>query len=111
NFFHFQTMPEYQVLRCVQCSAFQVHQCKQAAAKRWQCSLCGLKQSYLRVYAQGAAKACREAAQSFNMRRGEAEQAAAQEEADYAHTDEAQSQQQQSEKPQQDSKIDWNVFL
>uniref|UniRef100_A0A1I8HTF4 Neur_chan_LBD domain-containing protein n=2 Tax=Macrostomum lignano TaxID=282301 RepID=A0A1I8HTF4_9PLAT len=99
------------VLRCVQCSAFQVHQCKQAAAKRWQCSLCGLKQSYLRVYAQGAAKACREAAQSFNMRRGEAEQAAAQEEADYAHTDEAQSQQQQSEKPQQDSKIDWNVFL
>ncbi|XP_021345616.1 uncharacterized protein DDB_G0290685-like isoform X2 [Mizuhopecten yessoensis] len=38
---------EFQVLRCYQCSTFQVHQVKKA--KKWSCKMCGEKQSVIKI--------------------------------------------------------------
>ena len=66
------------VVCCASCSTFQV-QLRGATKKRWSCSLCGTKQSYVRVFASGSAKELRPIVQSLNMSRGTAsEEAAAQ---------------------------------
>ncbi|XP_069753935.1 MRN complex-interacting protein [Narcine bancroftii] len=60
--------PHFQALRCCQCRAFQVQQVKKS--KKWNCKLCGEKQSVLKVYGQGSGADCRHHVQKLNMLRG-----------------------------------------
>uniref|UniRef100_A0A2A4K4J4 MRN complex-interacting protein N-terminal domain-containing protein n=1 Tax=Heliothis virescens TaxID=7102 RepID=A0A2A4K4J4_HELVI len=63
-------MPQiFQVLRCYKCSVFQVHQTKKS--NKWECKLCGEKQSIKRHYGLGTAKDCRLHVQKLNGMRGE----------------------------------------
>ncbi|KAJ3079373.1 hypothetical protein HDU99_010968 [Rhizoclosmatium hyalinum] len=65
-------MPNFQVVRCFQCSAFVVQQEKKS--NKWQCTLCGSKQSVTKVYFESHVAAdTRAAVQELNMRRGENE--------------------------------------
>ena len=59
------------VVCCASCSTFQ-QQLQGATKKRWTCTMCGEKQSYVRVYASGAAKDMRPIVQQLNMARGAA---------------------------------------
>ncbi|KAG1680926.1 hypothetical protein FOA52_009885 [Chlamydomonas sp. UWO 241] len=66
-------MPEFHVVRCVECSAFQVQQVKKAP--RWACLRCGCKQTLLRAYAiSDRAKDCRLIVMNLNTAQGEAQQ-------------------------------------
>eukprot|EP01135_Chromosphaera_perkinsii_P008096 Nk52_evm12s1129 gene=Nk52_evmTU12s1129 len=62
-------MPNFFVLRCFDdnCATFQVHQEKKA--RKWNCKICGAKQSLKKVFFQGTGKECRLATQDFNMRK------------------------------------------
>ncbi|XP_037300691.1 MRN complex-interacting protein isoform X1 [Manduca sexta] len=63
-------MPQvFQVLRCYKCFAFQVHQVKKS--NKWECKLCGEKQSIKRQYGTGSGKDCRVHVQKLNELRGE----------------------------------------
>ncbi|CAH0600426.1 unnamed protein product [Chrysodeixis includens] len=63
-------MPQiFQVLRCYKCLVFQVHQTKKS--NKWECKLCGEKQSVKRHYGLGTAKDCRLHVQKLNGMRGE----------------------------------------
>ncbi|KAH9634175.1 hypothetical protein HF086_001377 [Spodoptera exigua] len=63
-------MPQiFQVLRCYKCFVFQVHQTKKS--NKWECKLCGEKQSIKRHYGIGTAKDCRLHVQKLNTMRGE----------------------------------------
>ncbi|PZC87199.1 hypothetical protein B5X24_HaOG201435 [Helicoverpa armigera] len=63
-------MPQvFQVLRCYKCLVFQVHQTKKS--NKWECKLCGEKQSIKRHYGIGTAKDCRLHVQKLNGMRGE----------------------------------------
>ena len=60
---------EFQVLRCFSCETFQVDIVKMKNGK-WECKLCGLKQSIKHVYAKSStAKECRVQVQMLNRRR------------------------------------------
>ena len=62
---------EFQVLRCSSCETFQVDIVKMKNVK-WECKLCGLKQSIKHVYGKSsAAKECRVQVQMLNIRRGD----------------------------------------
>ncbi|XP_058852799.1 MRN complex-interacting protein isoform X1 [Acipenser ruthenus] len=65
---------EFHVLRCFSCKTFQVHQVKKC--KKWNCKICGEKQSIIKVYGQGSGADCRGHVQKLNMMQGEATQAA-----------------------------------
>ncbi|XP_065124125.1 MRN complex-interacting protein [Paramisgurnus dabryanus] len=60
---------EFHVLRCFSCQIFQVQQVKKS--KKWQCKVCGEKQSVLKEYGRGAAADCRRHVQKLNSLRGE----------------------------------------
>ncbi|CAH1643345.1 unnamed protein product [Spodoptera littoralis] len=63
-------MPQiFQVLRCYKCFVFQVHQTKKS--NKWECKLCGEKQSIKRHYGIGTAKDCRLHVQKLNTMRGD----------------------------------------
>ncbi|XP_026323478.1 uncharacterized protein LOC113232843 [Hyposmocoma kahamanoa] len=63
-------MPQtFQVLRCYKCLTFQVHITKKA--NKFECKLCGEKQSIKRHYGFGTAKECRIHVQKLNGIRGE----------------------------------------
>ncbi|XP_075983871.1 uncharacterized protein LOC142981683 [Anticarsia gemmatalis] len=63
-------MPQtFQVLRCYKCLVFQVHQTKKSI--KWECKLCGEKQSIKRHYGIGTGKDCRIHVQKLNSLRGE----------------------------------------
>ena len=67
----------FDAVQCAACESFQV-QTRGASKKRWACVMCGEKQSYVRIFASGAAKELRPIVQRLNYARGEArEQAAA----------------------------------
>ncbi|XP_076247557.1 uncharacterized protein LOC143187320 isoform X1 [Calliopsis andreniformis] len=55
---------ELNILRCFQCKMYQVHIVKKA--KKWQCKICNVKQSYRRVFFQGTGKDCRIYVQKLN---------------------------------------------
>ncbi|KAL3891657.1 hypothetical protein ACJMK2_003909 [Sinanodonta woodiana] len=59
---------EFHVIRCFNCNTFQVHQVKKS--KKWNCKLCGEKQSIVKVYAQGSGAQCRHHVQQLNMIKG-----------------------------------------
>ncbi|KAL4218362.1 hypothetical protein ACF0H5_023099 [Mactra antiquata] len=59
---------EFQVLQCYNCETFQVHQVKKVT--KWQCKLCGEKQSVKKVYGRGSGKDCRCHVQKLNSMRG-----------------------------------------
>ncbi|XP_053601087.1 uncharacterized protein LOC128669892 [Plodia interpunctella] len=62
-------MPQtFQVLRCYKCSIFQVHQVKKS--NKYECKLCGEKQSIKRHYGLGSGKECRLHVQKLNGIRG-----------------------------------------
>ncbi|XP_063301481.1 MRN complex-interacting protein [Pelobates fuscus] len=65
---------EFQVLRCFSCQTFQVHQVKKS--KKWNCKMCGEKQSLLKIYGQGSGADCRHHVQKLNLFHGEVLQAA-----------------------------------
>ncbi|KAM4748759.1 MRN complex-interacting protein [Rhinophrynus dorsalis] len=65
---------EFYVLRCFSCQTFQVHQVKKS--KKWNCKLCGEKQSLLKVYGQGSGADCRHHVQKLNLLQGEVQLAA-----------------------------------
>ncbi|KAL4853313.1 MRN complex-interacting protein [Chlorella vulgaris] len=69
-------MPQtFRVVQCHQCKAFQSDLEKKA--KKWQCKLCGEKQSLQRVFARSHSnKDCRLVVQQYNEARGIAEQEA-----------------------------------
>lgn len=68
-------MPEFVALRCAGCSTFQVQQYK--ASGKWQCRLCGEKQSVTRVFARDAKAAnVRSVVHELSLVQGEAEHAA-----------------------------------
>uniref|UniRef100_A0A8K9UW62 MRN complex-interacting protein N-terminal domain-containing protein n=1 Tax=Oncorhynchus mykiss TaxID=8022 RepID=A0A8K9UW62_ONCMY len=56
---------EFHVLRCCSCQTYQVQQVKKS--KKWNCKLCGEKQSFGR----GSGVDCRRHVQKANARRGE----------------------------------------
>ncbi|XP_062909138.1 MRN complex-interacting protein isoform X1 [Mobula hypostoma] len=58
----------FQALRCCFCQTYQVQQVKKS--KKWNCKLCGEKQSVLKVYGQGSGSDCRQHVQKLNMLRG-----------------------------------------
>lgn len=63
-------MPQiFQVLRCYKCFVFQVHQTKKS--NKWECKVCGEKQSVKRHYGIGTAKDCRLHVQKLNTMRGD----------------------------------------
>ncbi|XP_026764459.2 probable serine/threonine-protein kinase clkA [Galleria mellonella] len=63
-------MPQhFQVLRCYRCLVFQVHQLKKS--NKFECKLCGEKQSIKRHYGLGTGKECRLHVQKLNGIRGE----------------------------------------
>ncbi|XP_014360389.2 MRN complex-interacting protein [Papilio machaon] len=65
-------MPQlFQVLRCYKCLVFQIHQTKKS--NKWQCKMCGEKQSIKRHYGIGNGKECRLHVQKLNGLRGEIE--------------------------------------
>lgn len=62
---------EFQILCCFSCHTFQVDIVKKQNVK-WQCKLCGEKQSVKRVFGvASSAKECREMVQDLNRQRGE----------------------------------------
>ncbi|XP_021955852.1 MRN complex-interacting protein-like [Folsomia candida] len=63
-----------QVLLCGQCLAFQVHIVKKA--KKWECKLCGTKQSVIQVFGTGSGAECRILVQKLNESRHISEAAA-----------------------------------
>ncbi|XP_074865669.1 MRN complex-interacting protein [Carettochelys insculpta] len=63
-----------QVLRCVSCGTFQVHQVKKS--QKWSCKVCGEKQSLLKTYGQGSGSDCRCHVQKLNLLRAGTEVAA-----------------------------------
>eukprot|EP00906_Rhabdomonas_costata_P033926 RCo047770 len=64
-------MPEFLVLQCFSCRAYQVQQAKKT--RKWACVVCGERQSELRVYLRsGCPRDCREAVQRLNAERGRA---------------------------------------
>uniref|UniRef100_A0A3B3T2R6 MRN complex-interacting protein N-terminal domain-containing protein n=1 Tax=Paramormyrops kingsleyae TaxID=1676925 RepID=A0A3B3T2R6_9TELE len=65
----FKMGQEFNVLRCFSCQTFQVHQVKKS--KKWNCKMCGEKQSLLKVYGQGSGADCRRHVQKLNALRGE----------------------------------------
>ncbi|XP_072923177.1 MRN complex-interacting protein isoform X1 [Hemitrygon akajei] len=58
----------FQALRCCSCQTYQVQQVKKS--KKWNCKLCGEKQSVLKVYGQGSGSDCRKHVQKLNLLRG-----------------------------------------
>ncbi|XP_067852068.1 MRN complex-interacting protein [Heptranchias perlo] len=64
---------QFQALRCYLCKTFQVQQVKKS--KKWNCKLCGEKQSVLKVHGQGSGADCRQHVQKLNMLQGERMQA------------------------------------
>ncbi|XP_066267191.1 MRN complex-interacting protein-like isoform X2 [Branchiostoma lanceolatum] len=59
---------EFHVIRCFSCETFQVHQVKKS--KKWNCKLCGAKQSVRKEYGRGTGADCRRHVQKLNMMRG-----------------------------------------
>lgn len=58
---------ELHVLRCYSCQAFQVHTVKKS--RKWDCKMCGEKQSVKKVYGRGSGKDCRLHVQRLNEMR------------------------------------------
>lgn len=63
---------EFHVLQCYSCFTFQVHQVKKSSNK-WNCKLCGEKQSIKKVYGRGSGADCRRHVQNLNSLRQEAD--------------------------------------
>jgi len=61
-----------QVLLCVQCTTFQVHIVKKS--KKWECKVCGTKQTEVRVYGKGTGPECRILVQKLNKAKGRLEE-------------------------------------
>ncbi|KAJ8282921.1 hypothetical protein COCON_G00054400 [Conger conger] len=64
---------EFHVLRCFSCQTFQVHQVKKS--KKWNCKMCGEKQSLVKVFGRGSGADCRLHVQKLNSLRGELQEA------------------------------------
>ncbi|CAG4924091.1 unnamed protein product [Colias eurytheme] len=63
-------MPQiFQVLRCYKCFIFQIHQTKKS--NKWECKMCGEKQSIKRHYGIGTGKECRMHVQKLNKMQAE----------------------------------------
>ncbi|KAL2077652.1 hypothetical protein ACEWY4_027156 [Coilia grayii] len=60
---------EFHVLRCFACETFQVQQVKKA--KKWNCKMCGEKQSVIKEYGRGTGADCRRHVQKLNGLRGQ----------------------------------------
>ncbi|XP_015588130.1 MRN complex-interacting protein [Cephus cinctus] len=60
------------VLCCYSCQMFQVHPVKKA--NKWQCKVCGEKQSIKQVYYRGTGKDCRVYVQESNLLKSNATQ-------------------------------------
>ncbi|KAM7418269.1 hypothetical protein PAMA_017767 [Pampus argenteus] len=58
---------EFHVLRCFTCESFQVQQVKKV--NRWNCKLCGEKQSLLKEFGRGSGADCRRHVQKLNAMR------------------------------------------
>lgn len=59
---------DFRVLRCCECKIFQVHQVKKS--NKWNCKVCGTKQSVRQVYGKGTGAECRRHVQKLNTLRG-----------------------------------------
>ncbi|KAJ8246880.1 hypothetical protein GJAV_G00256400 [Gymnothorax javanicus] len=64
---------EFHVVRCFSCQTFQVHQVKKI--KKWNCKMCGEKQSLVKEYGRGSGAECRRHVQKLNTIRGELHEA------------------------------------
>ncbi|XP_044729597.1 MRN complex-interacting protein [Chrysoperla carnea] len=60
---------EFHVVRCFKCEAFQVHIVKKVP--KWECKICGEKQSVRQVYGKGTGKDCRLHVQKLNALRAD----------------------------------------
>lgn len=60
---------EFHVLQCYKCDTFQVHQVKKST--KWNCKLCGEKQSTKKCFGQGSGYDCRQHVQKLNLLRAE----------------------------------------
>ncbi|VDI70533.1 Hypothetical predicted protein [Mytilus galloprovincialis] len=60
---------EFNVLQCYKCQTFQVHQVKKST--KWNCKLCGEKQSIKKVLGRGSGYDCRQHVQKLNLLRAE----------------------------------------
>jgi len=70
-------MPQsFHVLRCYKCLTFQVDIVKKA--NKWQCKVCGDKQSIKKVFCTGTGLECRSVVQQLNLQIGQASQLAEQ---------------------------------
>jgi len=59
----------FRVLRCYKCEVFQVDMEKKSS--KWQCKMCGERQSLKQVFAKGSGVECRKAVQEMNLKRME----------------------------------------
>lgn len=59
---------DFRILRCCECKIFQVHQVKKS--NKWNCKVCGTKQSVRQVYGKGSGADCRRHVQKLNALRG-----------------------------------------
>uniref|UniRef100_A0A3P9AIJ9 MRN complex-interacting protein N-terminal domain-containing protein n=1 Tax=Esox lucius TaxID=8010 RepID=A0A3P9AIJ9_ESOLU len=57
---------EFHVLRCYSCQTYQVQQVKKS--KKWNCKMCGEKQSVLKEFGRGSGVDCRRHVQKLNAR-------------------------------------------
>uniref|UniRef100_A0A1B6LE63 MRN complex-interacting protein N-terminal domain-containing protein n=1 Tax=Graphocephala atropunctata TaxID=36148 RepID=A0A1B6LE63_9HEMI len=62
---------ELRVLKCFSCETFQSHIVKKT--NKWECKVCGVKQSIKKVYGRGSGKDCRLHTQKLNALKGEKE--------------------------------------
>lgn len=60
---------EFHVLQCHKCQTFQVHQVKKT--NKWNCKLCGEKESVIKVFGRGSGADCRHHVQRLNQLRGD----------------------------------------
>ncbi|XP_033727064.1 uncharacterized protein LOC117316536 [Pecten maximus] len=100
---------EFQVLRCYQCSTFQVHQVKKA--KKWSCKMCGEKQSVIKVFGRGVAADCRRHVQKLNSLRGEIEQVTFESSPSYTSQEQSELSHQQMTEDNNPSVDRWSRFV
>lgn len=62
---------EFVVLCCGKCDVYQVHQSKKAT--KWNCKVCGVKQSVKDFFGRGSGQECRNVVQRLNKGRFELE--------------------------------------
>jgi len=114
-------MPQsFHVVRCYKCLTFQVDIVKKS--NKWQCKMCGDKQSIKKVFSTGTGSECRSAVQQLNLQIGLAAQLAEESalddladcqdgNADHHPYEQSFAEDSDCQQPEQPQVSRWNAFL